>query len=246
MGYVSGHKFYKSSDIGNSFDLLYAGYSSSNDVNKPISVLNNEHIFLAMRGNNPNGILRSTDGGVTWEQVLFRRVATVLTNTDGLILTGSTVASIYDTNKIYLSNNYGNSWDSLAQPTKWGIYITDMVKDKANKYFFGTSGDGLYEIEIITGVEEQWAQIFHFNLFQNFPNPFNHKTKIQYMVSGRQFISLKIYDLLGREVAILIDEEIQSGNYEIEFDASNLTSGIYFYQMKTGELMQTKKMILLK
>lgn len=246
MGYVSGYKFYKTSDFGNSFDLLYSGYSSSNAVNKPISALNNEYIFLAMRGNNPNGILRSTDGGETWEQVLFRRVATVLTNTDGLILTGSTVASIYDTNKIYLSNNYGNSWDSLAQPTKWGIYITDMVKDKAKKYFFGTSGDGLYEIEIITGVEEQWAQIFHSNLFQNFPNPFNPKTSIQYSVSGRQFISLKVYDLLGSEVATLVNEEKQAGNYEIEFDASNLTSGIYFYQMKTGELTHTKKMILLK
>lgn len=86
----------------------------------------------------------------------------------------------------------------------------------------------------------------HFVLGQNFPNPFNPTTKITWQspVSGKQ--TLKVYDVLGNEVATLVDEIRNSGIYEIDFDASKLSSGVYFYQLKAGDFLQTKKMILIK
>ena len=91
-------------------------------------------------------------------------------------------------------------------------------------------------------------------LEQNYPNPFNPSTKIKYSIpsviaSGTkqsQLVTLKVYDLLGNEVATLINEERQAGSYEIQFDASGLASGIYLYKIESGSFIKTKKMILLK
>lgn len=85
-----------------------------------------------------------------------------------------------------------------------------------------------------------------FSLNQNYPNPFNPSTTIQYALCSRQFVVLKVYDLLGMEIATLINQEKQAGSYEIDFDASLLSSGIYFYQLRAGSLIQTKKMIILR
>ena len=86
----------------------------------------------------------------------------------------------------------------------------------------------------------------HFQLCQNYPNPFNPSTTISYSVPIKNIISIKIYDVLGNEVVVLVDEEKFVGKYEVEYEASGLTSGIYFYQLISGRFAETKKMILLK
>jgi len=85
-----------------------------------------------------------------------------------------------------------------------------------------------------------------FALIQNYPNPFNPRTKIEYRIADAGLVILKVYDILGNEVATLVNEQKLSGRYEVEFDASVLTSGVYFYQLKSGNLVQTKKMVLIK
>ena len=85
-----------------------------------------------------------------------------------------------------------------------------------------------------------------FKLFQNYPNPFNPGTTISYTLPNSGNVTFKIYNILGDEVATLINEEKPAGNYEVEFNANGLASGIYFYQLKAGEFVQTKKMILMK
>ena len=81
---------------------------------------------------------------------------------------------------------------------------------------------------------------------QNYPNPFNPTTTIQYVISSEQFVSLKIYDILGKEVATLVNSRKAIGNYKVNFNASNLTSGVYFYRIQAGNFTETKKFILLK
>ena len=85
-----------------------------------------------------------------------------------------------------------------------------------------------------------------FELFQNYSNPFNPITSIQYAIGSRQFVTLKVYDVLGNEIITLINEEKPVGDYEVQFDASKQASGIYFYQLRAGDYIETKKMILLK
>ncbi len=102
-----------------------------------------------------------------------------------------------------------------------------------------------------TGLNEDESIPQNFFLYQNYPNPFNPTTKIRYSIPSNvkgqmSNVSLKVYDVLGREVATLVNEEKQAGVYEVEFNASQLSSGIYYYQLKTGNFIETKKMILLK
>ncbi len=85
-----------------------------------------------------------------------------------------------------------------------------------------------------------------FELSQNYPNPFNPITTIKYSIKERELVSLKIYDVLGNEMETLVNEEKPAGNYEINFNGENLSSGIYLYKFRTGSFVETKKMILLK
>jgi hypothetical protein len=87
-----------------------------------------------------------------------------------------------------------------------------------------------------------------FQLYQNYPNPFNPITRIKYEASQRENVVIKIFDLLGQEIATLVNEEKPAGRYELELNANefNLTIGIYFYQMKAGNFVSTKKLVLLK
>ena len=96
------------------------------------------------------------------------------------------------------------------------------------------------EIEVEVSVPEK------FELSQNYPNPFNPNTSIKYQIAISSPVSLKIYDVLGNEVATLVNEVKPAGSYEVNFDASSLSSGTYFYKLHAGNVVKTKKMILLK
>jgi len=98
----------------------------------------------------------------------------------------------------------------------------------------------------ITSVNSKDDVTSIFALSANYPNPFNPTTTISYSIPKTSFISLKIYDILGREIATLVDEEKQFGNYEVKFDGNNFTNGIYFYRMQVDNFSETKKFILLK
>jgi len=83
-------------------------------------------------------------------------------------------------------------------------------------------------------------------LSQNYPNPFNPSTGINYSIPKNSFVSVKVYDVLGNEVAVLVNKEKPAGNYSVEFNANNLSSGVYFYRIQAGSFIQTKKMLLIK
>jgi hypothetical protein len=104
--------------------------------------------------------------------------------------------------------------------------------------------DGSFEFSSIVEVEINIPD--KFSLEQNYPNPFNPSTSIQYAVGNRQFVQLKVYDILGNEVATLVNEEKSPGTYEVEFNATQLSSGVYFYRLQAGDFIETKKMILLR
>ncbi|MFH0735697.1 MAG: T9SS type A sorting domain-containing protein [bacterium] len=84
------------------------------------------------------------------------------------------------------------------------------------------------------------------SIIQNYPNPFNPSTTIKYSIPHSNIVTLKVYDVLGKEVANLVNEYKNAGSYEVNFDGSKLSSGTYFYQLKAGQFTETKKLLLLK
>lgn len=114
----------------------------------------------------------------------------------------------------------------------------------------GVGMSGVITVENATDVKDNNFSIYQFELKQNFPNPFNPSTNIEFTIGSKQIVSLKVFDVLGNEVATLVNEEKPAGSYEMEFKSSvgslQLASGIYFYSIKTNSFTQTKKMILLK
>jgi hypothetical protein len=141
---------------------------------------------------------------------------------------------------------------------KFGMYHLDSpgeppgTKQWSTNVYYGIIGGEEFG-NLVSVDETEPALPTKFLLSQNYPNPFNPSTSIQYAVSslptgqaGRQFVSLKVYDVLGNEIATLVNEELPAGEYEVEFDGSKLPSGIYFYQLKAGNFIETKKMILLR
>ena len=112
----------------------------------------------------------------------------------------------------------------------------------ANPYW--VSAQFIYDL--LTDVKDTPDQSFNFNLYQNYPNPFNPETVISYTLPERNVVSIKIYDVIGKEVSTLINKEQNAGTHKINFNAGKLTSGVYFYQMVSGKYKETKKMLLLE
>ena len=99
----------------------------------------------------------------------------------------------------------------------------------------------------VTGIDEQNSDIpSSFSLSQNYPNPFNPETIINYQLTINNFVSIKVYDVLGNEVAALVNEEKPAGRYSVKFDGSDLASGIYLYKLSAGNNVITRKMMLMK
>ena len=105
--------------------------------------------------------------------------------------------------------------------------------------------DGTFEYSNAIEVEVDLTPT-KFALDQNYPNPFNPRTTIKYSIPSSEFVSIKVYDVIGNEIANLVDVKQEAGNYEVSFDASTLSSGIYLYKIQAGSFVQTKKMILMK
>jgi len=163
------------------------------------------------------------------------------------------------------SDVYNNIWghSGMFIGTETGMYI--CVDEDWGILFFINKGDdsyyspgffpilhqlSLYAHNVVTDLNSEIYEPITFNLYQNFPNPFNPSTIISYQLPVSSKVTLKVYDVLGKEVATLVDEEKSAGSYEVEFKSTGsshqLASGIYYYQLSAGNFIQTKKMILLK
>ncbi len=181
---------------------------------------------------------------------------------DGFILTGYTDSYGAGGSDVYIvrTNSSGDTlWtrtygDSLSdagyvvqETTDGGYIITGQTEPDS-----APGNVDVYLIKMtepVTGIGESGrVSLFpkKFSLAQNFPNPFNPMTAIKYQIPELSNVTLKVYDVLGSEVATLVNEEKPVGSYEVEFNASNLPSGIYFYRLQAGSFVETKKMVLMK
>jgi photosystem II stability/assembly factor-like uncharacterized protein len=219
----------------------------------------NENIFIAEYNNL---VYRTIDGGQSWESSQFD---SLFWGNDLEFIPDNPAKVWYSSYllNVFFSSDTGKSWvkefeltnlrpnDIVFTDENNGWLLANQPAMNAKTRIFRTTNGGHGGIVISVDDDELQVIPTGFTLSQNYPNPFNPSTKIKYSIPSvgtrdRVSVQLIVYDVLGKEVAILINEEKPAGEYEVEFSAEGLKSGIYFYRIQTGDFDQTKKMILLR
>jgi hypothetical protein len=186
-------------------------------------------------------ILNTTNGGTSWHfqnsGITSHLYSVHFSNADIGWTAGSAVLKTV---------NGGQNWFTQTVPFGGNdLFFIDTNKGwlvgYAGKILKTIDGGGV--VSVNENVSNHFRHTVNFLLLQNYPNPFNPITKINYQIPKLSFVTMKVYDVLGKEVATLVNEEKPAGNYEIDFDGTGLPSGIYFYQLKAGNFVETKKMI---
>ncbi|HEY5123726.1 MAG TPA: T9SS type A sorting domain-containing protein [Ignavibacteria bacterium] len=251
---------------------LFAGIDSggvylttNNGISWTQTALNNKYILcLAVCRNDifassfnigVSEVFISTNNGTNWTLKAFPEIANSFAFFGNNIFVGSHQSGVF------LSTNYGTNWFQINEGFNFSSDIASLLI--TNNYIFaGSFHHSIWRrplLELITSIQNISSEIpSEFSLFQNYPNPFNPTTKIKFEIPlskveeppwrwGRQgVVSLKVFDILGKEVATLVNEQLIPGNYEVTFDGSKFASGVYFYQLRSGEFVAIKKLILLK
>jgi hypothetical protein len=151
--------------------------------------------------------------------------------------------------KMYKTTDAGNTWRPTYCISAWapqGIYFindnTGWAVGFHSTVIKTTTGGG--ELIGINPVSNEIPKSFL--LYQNYPNPFNPVTKISFDIPANAYVELKVYDILGREITVLVNEQLTAGIYSVDFDGSYLPSGVYFYRLVTGSYFDARKMVLIK
>ncbi|MFH0736745.1 MAG: T9SS type A sorting domain-containing protein [bacterium] len=191
----------------------------------------------------PEGVYRTTDNGINW--TFLNNGMTDVTSVRFFASINQNIF-VATSNGVYLSTNSGDKWQKINDGLT-ELYVNDIQVFK--QYLFCKTGSYIWKrpLSEIVSVEENTSQIpANYLLNQNYPNPFNPSTNISFSLPNNEFVTLKIYDALGKEVALLVNEELNAGSYNNDWNAGNLSSGVYFYRLQAGKFSETKKLLLLK
>lgn len=248
---LGGKYFYVSTNKGDNWDYI------SSPPSVPTELIDDsklpDRLYMS-------SLYISENGGYTWELA-----DSGLSDTSYYL---SFYESTFDANEIYTLRSDGLfktnknfiDWVRVEGTENLPLYLSvygfigwDMgelrnifIDTLTNEISIGTA-KGIYKKNLVTEVTENnnnLPSIFILN--QNYPNPFNPTTTITFQIPEKNFITLNIYDVLGKKIVTLINEEKSVGSYKVSFNASELTSGIYFYRLQAGEFIETRKMVLIK
>lgn len=234
-----GDGIYRFNSNLSAWEKVGAGYYHIWDL----AVDQNNKVFAATYG---NGVFASEDG-LNW--------IPLNTGLNGEFIYNIRVSStnnVYVTtwmNGIYVLTNNGSRVSGVWQNAGLnGIGISSVIRDEQTGNFYAAADDGtIYFAENpITDINDNKIEVLDYNLNQNYPNPFNPSTLIKFSVKDVGVFSLKVFNIIGQEVAELVNGQLTSGNYEVNFDASDLSSGVYIYSLKGDNVNLSKKMILIK
>jgi hypothetical protein len=244
---------------GTSFQILklpLVGYSAT-----ALEFKDDNLTGIAFIDAQPNYILRTINGGISWSVnylpnfLHYIRKLIWIPNSTTWYAAGSIFSG--STNYVYKSTNDGFSWFPMNSfQNIYGIEYMDGISygNKVYLYAIGNTNNGtnkgrvyrLSETVNTVGVQNQNTTVNDFNLYQNYPNPFNPATKIKFDIPKSALVKLEIYDITGREVITLVNQNLNAGSYEATWNAEGFSSGVYFYNLSTDNFTSVRRMILLK
>lgn len=246
-------------------DIYFTGASGCIDLPAPTGTFS-EICFISERlgwvtgdDADESGLIAATSDGENWVVQCFppsTMFDVFAIDSNNVWAVGSDGVIMHTTNgsDFGFDTLTGTGWTNVT----WNQEATGLTNEFLNGIKFTSPTNGyivgnnktLLKYTQLASVEDEEGQQTEFKLEQNYPNPFNPSTSIQYTIGSRQFVSLKVYDVLGNEVATLVNEHKPAGAYEVDFQSAigrrQLVSGIYYYQLQAGDYSGTKKMILMK
>ncbi|MGB2867532.1 MAG: T9SS type A sorting domain-containing protein [Bacteroidota bacterium] len=231
-------------------------YTNAEPWWNPVPLSTPRHVGLTVSGiassastvvaGTSSGVYRSTDEGLSWNtaSVSFPpQTTSILLMRHGgtFFMLANTLASP----SLLISQDEGVTWQPQGSLPVPFVHSLTVV---AETLYLGTTA-GLWSAPlsgVVAGVEGKTTLPPAFHLGQSYPNPFNPSTRIPFSVESQGVVSLKVYDLLGREVKTLVDEYLQPGDYERTFDASGFAGGVYLYRLRSTGFLETRRVLLLK
>ena len=244
---------------------LYAATSSSGVFQSPANVIqwtpcnsgltNSEIKAIAAADTNvfaatDSSVYLSTNNGTNWSTAdtgLPSSSSVLCFAIDSIGGASNNIFAGTNGKGVFLSTDGGTHWQDINT----GMSNTTVLSLTINgTTLFAGTDRGVWTLTVaglVTAVKRSAREIPNrFSLSQNYPNPFNPSTKIVYQIPVKALVTLKVYDILGREVTTLVDAQQNAGQYHVTFDGSRLASGVYFYRIQAGSFIQTKKLMLLK
>jgi hypothetical protein len=198
-------------------------------------------------------VFLSTNNGTSWTAV---NTGLTSTNVHALAVSGTNLFAGTRGGGVFLSSNNGISWTAVnAGLTSTFVRAlaesgTNLFAASGSNIFAGTHDGGVWRrplSEMITDVVQGGSEMpTGYALQQNYPNPFNPTTTIKFELPQTSEVRLSVYDLLGREVSVVVNEKRNAGVHEVKFDGTGLSSCVYFYRIQAGDFTQTKRLLLLK
>lgn len=192
-----------------------------------------------------DGVYRSNNNGATWTHAQIGSNVSVMS----LCVVGTNVfaGTWAGGESAYILSNSDSSWRATGMAGT--TYVTSFAADNGI-LFAGTLSYSVWRrpiSELLTGTKSKTDDIpNNFALMQNYPNPFNPSTAISYQLPANSVVTLRVYDVLGKEIRTLVNERQNAGTYTIRFDGSGLPSGVYFYRLQAGNYSATKKLLFMK
>jgi len=231
---------YRSTDNGETWVQINNGLTSL--YLHSIAVNHNGYIFV---GSGDAGVFKSTDNGDSWHQASSGlsndHILSIAINQNGYLFAGTYGA-------VFWSTDNGENWSELNSGLT-GYTVYKLSINPAG-YLVASTNNGIFKsLNTTTNVNTNSGNLpSKYFLSQNYPNPFNPTTTIKYQIPEISFVTIKVYDVLGNEIASLVNQEKPAGEYIVEFRIDNLelSSGIFFYQLRVGNFVETKKMTLIK
>ena len=195
---------------------------------------------------NPH-VFRTTDYGISWTDI-SGNLPDIPVNSIIIDYDEDSTLYIGTDAGVFFTQNLGNEWAVLGTNLPNSPVFDLNYHQPGRKLVAGTHGRSLFEFDlnltIIQSKEE--SVVSGFQLYQNYPNPFNPTTTVRFTILDREFVSVKIYDISGNEVSVLLDKEMPGGTHSLEFNATGLASGVYYYRLTAGNSFEVRKMLLLK
>lgn len=239
---------YRSTNMGVNWTATAFNLPLPGDVYFGPSVFYKNKVYLSQSRRSSSlgaALYRTGNFGQTWDSVSLIQMTKSGINS---FLSYGNFLFITTDSGIYSSANEGYNWTDVSGNLRDSLGVTTLFKYK-NDFYAAHRTKGIFKrpISQLVSVSDPVAEIpAVFSISQNYPNPFNPLTEITYTLPANSFVSIKIFDLLGREIAVLLSERKEAGEYNVRFDGSGHSSGVYFYKFEAGDFTDMKKMVLIK